>query len=92
MFTIYSTAGGCATCPFMKMNDLDALGDVADMVIQDPDDIKLKAHLPPQRLTGKKINGEDAIDLGSEPILYMRHFMQNKTMPKKLVQKLTSPS
>ena len=87
-----STAGGCATCPFMKMNDLDALGGVADMVIQDPDDIKLKAHLPPQRLTGKKINGEDAIDLGSEPILYMRHFMQNKTMPEKLVQKLTSPS
>ncbi|CAN0584988.1 unnamed protein product, partial [Laminaria digitata] len=24
-----STAGGCATCPFMKMNDLDALMDVA---------------------------------------------------------------
>lgn len=24
-----STAGGCATCPFMKMNDLDALLDVA---------------------------------------------------------------
>ena len=23
-----STAGGCATCPFMKMNDLDALMDV----------------------------------------------------------------
>lgn len=23
-----STAGGCATCPFMKMNNLDALMDV----------------------------------------------------------------
>lgn len=23
-----STAGGCATCPFMKMNDLDSLLDV----------------------------------------------------------------
>ena len=26
-----STAGGCATCPFMKMNDLDALMDVASL-------------------------------------------------------------
>ena len=86
-----STAGGCATCPFMKMNDLDALGDIAEMIIRDADDIKLKSHLPPQRLNGKKINGQDAIDLGSEPILYMRHFMQNKSMPGNLVQKLTSP-
>lgn len=85
-----STAGGCATCPFMKMNDLDALGDISDMVVQDANDIKLKSHLPPQRLNGMKINGEDAIDLGSEPILYMRHFMQNKAMPEKLVQKLSS--
>ena len=27
-----STAGGCATCPFMKMNDLDAVHDVIDMI------------------------------------------------------------
>lgn len=27
-----STAGGCATCPFMKMNDLDALTDLITMV------------------------------------------------------------
>merc|ERR1719223_209517 len=71
-----STAGGCATCPFMKMNDLDALADIADMVIQNDNEMQLKSHLPPQRLIGKKINGEDAIDLGSQPILYMRHFMK----------------
>lgn len=86
-----STAGGCATCPFMKMNDLDALGDIANMVIEDADDIKLKSHLPPQRLSGKKIDGRDAIDLGSEPILFMRYFMQNKAMPENLVEKLTIP-
>ena len=27
-----STAGGCATCPFMKMNDLDALTDLITMI------------------------------------------------------------
>lgn len=85
-----STAGGCATCPFMKMNDLDALSDIADMVIQNDNEVKLKSHLPPQRLVGMKIDGKDAIDLGSEPILYMRHFMKEKSLPQNLVEKLTS--
>lgn len=85
-----STAGGCATCPFMKMNDLDALSDIVDMVIQQRDEVKLKSHLPPQRLLGMKINGKDAIDLGSEPILYMRHFMKEKSMPESLVKKITA--
>jgi Quinolinate synthase len=84
-----STAGGCATCPFMKMNDLDALSDIADMVIRKSDEVKLKSHLPPQRLLGMKIDGKDAIDLGSEPIIYMRHFMKEKFMPNSLVQQIT---
>jgi len=92
-----STAGGCATCPFMKMNDLDALSDIAEMVIQQKEDgnnnnskneMKLKSHLPPQRLHGMKINGIDAIDLGSEPILFMRHFMKEKAMSQSLLQKI----
>lgn len=82
-----STAGGCATCPFMKMNDLDALNDIAEMV-KDGEEVRLKAHLPPNRLEGKMINGVDAIDLGSEPILFMRSFMQNKTMDTQLIQKI----
>jgi len=85
-----STAGGCATCPFMKMNDLDALGDIADMVIENRDEVKLRSHLPPQRLTGMKINGNDAIDLGSEPILFMRHFMKEKSLPEILLKKITA--
>jgi len=87
-----STAGGCATCPFMKMNDLDALNDIAEMVIEDADDIRLKGHLPPNRLAGKTIDGVNAIELGSEPIMYMRHFMQNKAMDGKLMQKITANS
>ena len=84
-----STAGGCATCPFMKMNDLDALTDIAEMVIENDDnELKLKSHLPPQRLKGKQINGVDAIDLGSEPILFMRHFMKEKSLSETLVRKI----
>eukprot|EP01083_Nonionella_stella_P068290 181222_1 len=85
-----STAGGCATCPFMKMNDVDALSDIAEMVIENSDEMKMKSHLPPQRLIGKKIDGIDAVDLGSEPILWMRHFMKENAMPESLVQKISS--
>lgn len=83
-----STAGGCATCPFMKMNDLDALSDISEMVSQNENELKLKSHLPPQRLQGKKINGIDAIDLGSEPIIFMRHFMKEKSLAESLVEKI----
>jgi len=76
----------------MKMNDLDALNDIAEMVIDDPNDPRLKLHLPPNRLEGKMINGVDAIDLGSEPILFMRHFMQNKALDGQLVKKIKANS
>jgi quinolinate synthase len=85
-----STAGGCATCPFMKMNDLDALNDIVDLVIKNEHELKLKSHLPPNRLHGKRINGEDAVDLGSESILFMRHFMKEKSLPDQLVKKVTN--
>jgi quinolinate synthase len=29
-----STAGGCTTCPFMEMNNLDASQDIIEMVDQ----------------------------------------------------------
>jgi len=87
-----STAGGCATCPFMKMNDLDALNDIAEMVTRKEDAMKLKSHLPPNRLEGKTINGVCAIDLGSEPIMFMRHFMKEKSMSEKLVQRILNNS
>jgi quinolinate synthase len=87
-----STAGGCATCPFMKMNDLDALQDIIDMVEAGGtvNSTKLLAHLPPDRLRGKSIDGVDATELGTEAILYMRQFMQRKALPSELVQKVAS--
>jgi quinolinate synthase len=83
-----STAGGCATCPFMKMNNLDSLTDVLSMVNQTPDSLILQGHLPPQRLKGKLLNGKSATELGSEPIQYMRHFMKEKALPEALVQRV----
>jgi quinolinate synthase len=84
-----STAGGCATCPFMKMNDLDALQDIIDMV-KATDTVRLTRHLPPTRLQGKQINGVDAVELGTEAIVYMRQFMSGKELPIELEAKLLS--
>jgi quinolinate synthase len=91
-----STAGGCATCPFMKMNDLDRLSDLIDMVHTTQTSSSsssstttattLKGHLPPDRLRGKSIDGVDATDLGTQAILYMRTFMQTQQLPDELVQ------
>lgn len=93
-----STAGGCATCPFMKMNDLDALNDVVDMVINSSgkesavpsDELKLKGYLPPDRLRGKMLGNMKAIDVGSLPILYMRHFMKEKSMHGGLLDRISA--
>jgi quinolinate synthase len=92
-----STAGGCATCPFMKMNDLDALNDVVEMVLStqaDPKssihEVSLRGHLPPDRLKGKMLGDARAIDMGIEPIMYMRQFMQDKRLPDELIQKVTA--
>lgn len=90
-----STAGGCATCPFMKMNDLDALQDVLDKVERTRnnggsprDEMELRSFLPPTRLQGKMIGGVKASELGTLPIMYMRDFMKNSELPEELVQKV----
>jgi quinolinate synthase len=87
-----STAGGCATCPFMKMNDIDSLQSVVKMVVENGAEEKnkkvLDTHLPPQRLAGKVINGRDAVEVGVEPILDMREFMLKSVLSEKLINRV----
>ncbi|MFT5687072.1 MAG: quinolinate synthase, partial [Myxococcota bacterium] len=71
-----STAGGCATCPYMKMNSLDALTDVVESVGTDRD----MRPLEPKKYT-QLIGGRTAADIGSEPILHMRHFQRSGELP-----------
>jgi len=87
-----STAGGCATCPFMKMNDLDAVHDIVDMISESSanNELQLLKHLPPNRLQGQTINGKNAIELGIEPIVYMREFMREKKLSDELVERVES--
>jgi len=83
-----STAGGCATCPYMKMNSLDALFDVLDAVASEAASVKLQA-FEPKKYT-EQVKGRSMADLGSEPILHMRHFQRTGRLPDALVEQVES--
>jgi len=79
-----TVAGGCATCPYMKMNTLDALFEVIERSDQ-PD--QLRGFVP--RAYTETIAGRTAADLGSEPILHMRHFQTHGQLPPSLIDDVT---
>ncbi len=80
-----STAGGCATCPFMKMNDLDALFEVLDAVGTGAD----LTPYEPRKYT-ETVGGQTAAELGCEPILHMRHFQRHGGLSPALVANVLS--
>ncbi len=82
-----SVAGGCATCPFMKMNDLAALFHVAERIGRDREST-LAAHAP--EAYRQTVAGRTAADLGSEPILHMRAFQQSGRMPDALMSDIVA--
>lgn len=90
-----STSGGCATCPFMKMNDLDALFHVAQSIKlipslgQESKKPNVMAKYFPQQYTDV-IQGKSVTDLGAVPILHMRDFMTTKVFSSDLVQDITT--
>ncbi len=76
-----STAGGCATCPYMKKNHLDALLDVLDAVGRPGQ--SLQPYRP--RMDAQRIGGKTVAELGAIPILYMREFQRTGRLPDDLV-------
>ena len=82
-----STAGGCATCPYMKMNSLHALLGLLERV-----GVESSSNLVPfePRKYGQQIRGRTAADLGGEPILHMRAFQQSGELPESLVDDVLS--
>ncbi|PSR95901.1 Quinolinate synthase [Actinidia chinensis var. chinensis] len=83
-----SIHGGCASCPYMKMNSLNSL-------------LKVCHHLPEQkhdllayeaaRLNLQTRHGKLIADVGCEPILHMRHFQATKSLPEKLIYQILHP-
>lgn len=80
-----SVAGGCATCPYMKMNSLDALADLVARV--DVDSAERLASFEPH-LYEETIDGKSMAALGSIPILHMRAFQKTGRLGAELVAEL----
>ncbi len=79
-------AGGCATCPYMKMNSLDAMLKVLEHVVAGEEEA-LTSYAP--RSYDEPIGGRTAADLGSEPILHMRHLQRTGELSEELVADIT---
>jgi quinolinate synthase len=76
-----STAGGCATCPYMKMNSLDALLDLLDRL--DRPARELRVYEPRKYLD--TIDGRTIAELGALPILHMRGLQRAGELPAALL-------
>lgn len=75
-----STAGGCASCPYMKMSSLDALLAALD---------RLAAGEPMGRYAPKRLIDPTASRLGTETIAYMRALQRSGSLPPELIAALT---
>ncbi|GBG90596.1 hypothetical protein CBR_g50939 [Chara braunii] len=73
-----SISGGCASCPYMKMNSLNALLHVCRWIGTDSEAM-LSAYKP--RLVRDQVGGRSLVDLGCTPILHMRHFQFDSVRP-----------
>lgn len=78
-----TTAGGCATCPYMKMNSLDRLIALLERLDVEDDDRLASFH--PQ-VVPERVEGRTVAELGGVPILHMRAFQKDKRLPDALVE------
>lgn len=84
-----SLHGGCASCPYMKMNSLRSLLRVCCQ-LPDKDDT-LNAY-EAKRFKAKTPLGNSVSEIGCEPILHMRHFQATSRLPEKLVHQILQAS
>lgn len=84
-----STAGGCATCPYMKINSLDALLGVLESISGDQKRQLSTFH--PKKYV-EQLEGRSLAQLGGEPILAMQHFQKSGVMKPALLSRVTAPA
>lgn len=77
-----STAGGCATCPYMKMNSLDALLSLLGKL--DGPVEALAAFAP--RTYSETIDGRSVAELATQTIVRMREFQKHGALSDELVR------
>ena len=74
-----SASGGCATCPYMKINSLDALEQVLEGVAAKA---SMSGFFP--RTYAEKVAGRSVAQVGTEPIMFMRDFQRTGPIPAAL--------
>lgn len=79
-----SASGGCASCPYMKMNSLDALLHVCELVGTPGE--SLLAGYEARAFAEGEVAGRPVADIGCEPILHMRHFQKTSLLSQELVE------
>ena len=87
-----STAGGCATCPYMKMNSLEALEKLAEHIgvtLEEGRDRQSLQKFHPKAYS-ELLDGNTIAEVGGEPILHMRHFQSKGTLSQELVNHVIS--
>ncbi|OIW00298.1 hypothetical protein TanjilG_27549 [Lupinus angustifolius] len=77
-----SIHGGCASCPYMKMNSLGSLLKVCHNL---PDQENILSEYKAAEFKLQTPNGKSVADVGCEPILHMRNFQATKKLPERLV-------
>ncbi len=80
-----SLEGGCATCPYMKMNHLDALISVLERY--ETNGAAALTQFAPKRYAGE-FAGDSLVRLAAAPILAMRHFSKTKRLPSEMVARV----
>ncbi|KAH3745398.1 Quinolinate synthase A [Pelomyxa schiedti] len=85
-----SLAGGCASCPFMKMNTLEALKDMVNKIANG--DLSTLERYKPNNYSGLMVGSQPVVALGTIPIEYMRAFQHSHHMPPAMIQRVTSGS
>lgn len=81
-----TTAGGCATCPYMKMNSLDALMSLIELVARD-DSAALAPFRP--KAYAEQLGGQSIAELGTRSIVRMRDFHKQGQLSAELVAEIT---
>ncbi|KAK1565415.1 hypothetical protein Q3G72_025976 [Acer saccharum] len=84
-----SIHGGCASCPYMKMNSLTSLLKVSHSL---PDRKNTLKAYEADRFKSQTRQGKSVADVGCEPILHMRHFQANRELPVMLINQVLHSS
>lgn len=86
-----SLDGGCASCPYMKMNSYDALIETCEKVGSAAGEAMLVAQ-EPRKYASADGTGPSIASRGCVPILHMRHFQKNKVFSEALARDITTRS